>query len=742
MTFLVRVYSCAFVAGCFLALTLISSAAAQSNATINIDTTITSPIRPNFSGFNVEVGTMEAWDYNFNALANQLHPGWIRFPGGDSSEGFDWQTGQDPIAWVNQFAASTTAGTVLREQTNWLAGKGGEKFIDAANRAHLWGASMVICVNAYTDTPQSAGQMAAYAKANGIQVAVWELANEPYNAPTFFSNGQDYLTKMKPYRDAIKAADPNAIVSIFFDDPGRTTALNPPWNKSIEGYANPYWDAVTYHFYPAVSTGAFANWMADESAILATQTDAYITNYLSTVTPKGMLFAISEFNTAFGTGGSNQGLTTGTLWGAVYCAEFIMRMSKVPSLLLVGEHAVDNDGGVAANDYHYTEVTAAAMAGKPIDTSTLNYGYYFGAQALGPAIVNSVLKNSSSLYKTTVTGGPSVPATGVGPIPALYAQAYSNALGAESMIVTNKGATAAAVTLQQDGSTLAGPFPVQYISGTDPTVSNTFAKAAVAIQSGTSTSPVTIPPYSVMRIDIIPPVYVSLVDAASYQPGPLAPNQLVSAFGVGFSSQTISASTQPLPTMLGNTTIAVFDSTGAVSYAPLDYVSQGQANFLLPAGLAAGPAGMRVLQSGNVVLNGSFTVAPVAPGIFTANGNGAGVIAGAVSRVSANGTTTPEGLFTCGTAAFSCLEAPISLGASTDTVYVTLYGTGIRGAKSVQAYVAGVSVPVVFAGPQGSFAGLDQINITLPQSLAGTGEASLYLIADGQMSNVASLKIQ
>ena len=61
---------------------------------------------------------------------------------------------------------------------------------------------------------------------------------------------------------------------------------------------------------------------------------------------------------------------------------------------------------------------------------------------------------------------------------------------------------------------------------------------------------------------------------------------------------------------------------------------------------------------------------------------------------------------------------------------------------SVQAFVAGVSVPVAYAGPQGSFAGLDQINITLPQSLAGTGEASVYLIADGQMSNVGSLKIQ
>ncbi len=718
-------------------------ALAQTTATIAIDTTTTTPVRPGLSGFNDdEAIPIEYWDYNFNAQTNQLHPGWIRFPGGDDSEGFNWQTGQDPLAWVDQFDPSTTTGSGLRNQINWLSGKGGAKFIDAANQAHLWGAQIVVDFNTFTDTPQSAGLMAAYAKANGIHVAVWELGNEAYNQTTFYSSGQDYVTKVKPYYDAIKAADPNAIVSVFFDDPGRTTAANPPWNKSIEGVANKYWDAVSYHFYPADSTGAFSNWMADQSAILATQTDAYITGYLAGVNPPGTLFAISEFNTSFGTGGTNQGVTTGTLWGAVYCAEFIMRMSKVPSLLVVGPHAIYNDSGVNANDFHYNDVNAAAAAGKPIDTSTLNFGYFFSAQGLGPGIVNGVLKNATLSDKTTVTGGATVPATGLGTIPALYAQAYSTPSGALSVVVTNKGATAQQVTIQLNGTTLSGPFPLEYISGTDPTVTNTFANQTVAIRTASSSNPVTIPPFSVVRADVLTPAVATLVHAASYQSGPLAPNQLVSAFGSGFAPQAIGASTQPLPTVLGGTTIAITDSAGTVAMAPLDYVSPGQANFLIPAGLASGPATVKVMQSGATVLTGSFTVAPVAPGIFTANGNGAGVIAGAASRVSAAGTTTPLALFSCATAAFSCLETPIPLGSSTDTAYITLYGTGIRGAKSVQAYVAGVSVPVAYAGPQGTFAGLDQINITVPSSLAGTGEASLYLIADGQQSNIASLKIQ
>ena len=96
--------------------------------------------------------------------------------------------------------------------------------MDAANRANFLGAKLIVCVNAFTDTPQSAGQMAAFAKANHIPVAVWELANEPYFYTGFFKSGADYVDQMKPYRDAIKAADPNAVVAIFFMDAGDTNS--------------------------------------------------------------------------------------------------------------------------------------------------------------------------------------------------------------------------------------------------------------------------------------------------------------------------------------------------------------------------------------------------------------------------------------------------------------------------------------------------------------------------------------
>jgi uncharacterized protein (TIGR03437 family) len=73
---------------------------------------------------------------------------------------------------------------------------------------------------------------------------------------------------------------------------------------------------------------------------------------------------------------------------------------------------------------------------------------------------------------------------------------------------------------------------------------------------------------------------------------------------------------------------------------------------------------------------------------------------------------------------------------------VELYGTGIRGAASVQCYVGGLSVPVLYAGPVAAYAGLDQVNISIPKSLAGTGDVRVYLVADGVTSNVVGLNVQ
>jgi uncharacterized protein (TIGR03437 family) len=716
-------------------------ALAQVSATIDIDTTNTTPLNANFSGFNDEVVfPAEFFDYRLENLAAELSPGWVRYPSGLFSDAFDWQTGLMVPSWAAQFAGTDIA-TLITEAVPWVNGKGGGSFVDAANRANFLGAKLIACVNAYTDTPESAGEMVAFAKANHIPVAVWELANEPYLFSGFFPSGLDYVTKVKPYRDAIKAADPDATVAIFFMDAGNTNP-NPAWNQSILSYPDPYWDAITYHHYPPQSTGAFSQWMADENAVLASKSSAYVTGYLAPINPPGTKFLISEFLPSNDGLGSGSSVTDGTLYGAVYAAEYVMRMSTVPSMLYVGMHALTGTRGVYAVNTHYTDVTNAYNQGTTIDTLMLNFGYYLTAQPLGLAVLNGVLRNATAVDATTVTGGATVPATGLGEIPALYAQAYTSAAGAQSVVITNKGATAQAVTILLNGAPVSGTLPIQFIGGSDPTVQNTSSnQTAVTVQASSAANPVTVPAYSVVRVDLNTPAVATAVNSASYATGPVAPQEIVTLFGPGMAAQTATGA-PPLPTALGGISVQITDSAGNTQLAPLFAVSSGQANILVPAGVAAGPAAITVLDGTTAALTGSMTIAASAPGLYSMNMDGAGVAA-AVALLANGPNQTLETVFTCNPSAVrSCLGTPLSLGGTSNALYVELYGTGIRGAASVECFVNGESVLVVWYGAVAAYAGLDQVNIMIPGSLAGAGDVRVYLVADGAATNVVGLTIQ
>ena len=199
----------------------------------------------------------------------------------------------------------------------------------------------------------------------------------------------------------------------------------------------------------------------------------------------------------------------------------------------------------------------------------------------------------------------------------------------------------------------------------------------------------------------------------------------------------------PLPTVLGGTSVQVTDSAGNTQLAPLFAVSTGQANILVPAGLALGRATVTVLRASTAALTGTMTIAASAPGLYTMNQDGAGVAAANAFLATASNQRVSQTVFECHPpAARSCLAAPLSVGGTGDTLYVALYGTGIRGAASVQCFVGGQSVPVLYAGAVAAYAGLDQVNISIPRSLAGAGDVRVYLVADGVVSNAVVLKVQ
>jgi uncharacterized protein (TIGR03437 family) len=128
----------------------------------------------------------------------------------------------------------------------------------------------------------------------------------------------------------------------------------------------------------------------------------------------------------------------------------------------------------------------------------------------------------------------------------------------------------------------------------------------------------------------------------------------------------------------------------------------------------------------------------VAPALFTQNADGKGVAAAIAVRYAAGGAVTWSPVYSCGVAPGSCVPAPIDLGGPRDTVYLLLFGTGIRNRTaltSVSVVIGGVNARADYAGPQIQYVGLDQVNIPLPPELTGRGTVDVLLTVDGKPAN-------
>lgn len=232
---------------------------------------------------------------------------------------------------------------------------------------------------------------------------------------------------------------------------------------------------------------------------------------------------------------------------------------------------------------------------------------------------------------------------------------------------------------------------------------------------------------------------VTSVSAASFRPV-VAPDSIVSAFGAGLAAGASAAGGPPLPTEIGGTTLYVRDSRNVLRAAGLLFVSPGQVNYLMPAGTAEGRAAVVVRSGAGMLALGTVEVEPAAPGIFTAGGSGAGVAAAAALRVRADGSQAPVEVYRC--SAGICAPEPIDLGAESDRVFVSFYGTGIRGGTQRSITIGGAACQITYAGPQDRSTGLDQVNVLLPRSLAGRGTVEVSLMVDGKAANPVTIAVR
>jgi hypothetical protein len=557
-----------------LAALLISpSAVAQSstNVVVAFTTTNPTPLNQGFAGFCTEMLTdaVEYSDTNFQAVTASLSPGWLRYPGGATEDAFAWTNGVTLTNWIYEFPASET--NLLWPTVKLAAGKGGAKFGDfAALCAAVGGARIVVTVNAFTDSPGSAGAFAAYALTNHIAVAAWELCNEPYvftgkGTYDFFLDATDYVARVKPYRDAIKAADSNAVVAIYFNDAGEPEPNG--WDTLLAGYGDKYWDAVVYHHYPSLPTDSvsFADLMALDNWQLASNTTSRMTNYLIPMNQSNVTFLISEYAPARGNGtGANFPPTT-TLFGGIYAAEYLLRLSTLPQMSFVGPYQLLDAAGINVTNPNYTAVTTAYAGNYTTNTAGLPFGFYLTAQVCGSSVADWALTRSTGVYPTTVgTNCPTVPVDTNGPdgpvlvntIPAIYAQAYQGGNGKRYVVLTNKGSNAIPVQITQDGAAVTNALLETYVFSADPEATNTAPESSpVKIASNATTNPLVIPEYSVVRLEwtvaSVPPPILSMVSA-----NPTAALRWAGLSNIVYNVQAVTNLQTPLWPTLGRVSSA------------------------------------------------------------------------------------------------------------------------------------------------------------------------------------------
>jgi len=250
---------------------------------------------------------------------------------------------------------------------------------------------------------------------------------------------------------------------------------------------------------------------------------------------------------------------------------------------------------------------------------------------------------------------------------------------------------------------------------------------------------------SIVKLTPDSPTGAVVTRASSFVAGSVAPDSIATVFGSSLAPATEAATSLPLPTTLAGVSVKIRDSGGVERATQLFFVSGSQINFLVPSGISMGNATVTVTgEGGRTIIDGTLIIDDITPGLFAANSSGSGVAAAVVLRVKADGSQSYEPVARLDENN-NLAPVPIDLGPATDQVYLILYGSGIRGNSKlgdVRAVYGIQGLPVVFAGAQGDFPGLDQVNVLLSRDITTRGEQYVEVTVAGRHTNKVRINIR
>lgn len=253
-------------------------------------------------GVNTAVWDGDLMDSAIPGLLRNLHATMLRYPGGSTSDVYNWET-------------NTAPGSYAFPQNNFT------NFMGLVRKA---GAQPIITVNGGTGT---AALAAAWVKDANVThhygVRYWEIGNElygPWEAGNFANDPAGYAEKASTYIQAMKAVDPSIQIGVDLIAPG-TYSHSAEWNTTVLGTLAKLGtlpDFVIVHWYAQNPGGE------NDRALLASteQIGTMMSTLRQQLSPYGK--SLPVFVTETNSVSSNPGRQTTSLTNALFLANDIL----------------------------------------------------------------------------------------------------------------------------------------------------------------------------------------------------------------------------------------------------------------------------------------------------------------------------------------------------------------------------------------------------------------------------------
>jgi uncharacterized protein (TIGR03437 family) len=237
-----------------------------------------------------------------------------------------------------------------------------------------------------------------------------------------------------------------------------------------------------------------------------------------------------------------------------------------------------------------------------------------------------------------------------------------------------------------------------------------------------------------VTIRVVEASRLTAVNSADFRLGPVAADSIATIFGVNLAVRSDAAQGSALPLELAGTTVTI---NGV--QAPLFAVSPTQINLAIPASVEPGQATIIVSNPAGSYAAGTVEIAQAAPALFTLNSAGTG---------DAYALATIDGV--------NYQQQPFDVLVGGRPNVVVFFATGVRRAtaanpndengvaESAAVTIDGRPARVLYAGAQGDFAGLDQLNVEMPAALAGGGlrRVEVVVTVNGVAANRVTIQVR